>query len=126
MALFRWPARDVPRTTPCYAPACRIPARRVCRGLSRTQSARESRPACSRGVGARFMEFRKFLALGAEPLVLREVPVENVHLHGFHAVQIAANHFERDEMARGIHHQTAPRETRLVLNRQCWCRKSVG
>src|SRR5260370_12439045 len=42
----------------------------------------------SQGVGAQFMELWIFLALHAEALVFREVPVEDVHLHGFHPIYI--------------------------------------
>ena len=45
------------------------------------------------------------------------MPVENIHLHGFHAVNIPADDVERDKVAGGIDHQTAPREARLVMNR---------
>src|SRR5712692_5516480 len=78
------------------------------------------------GVGTQFVKFRKFPALGTKALVLREVPVKNVHLHGFHAVDIPADDVERDEMACGIDHQTAPGETRLVLNLEHGCCKSAG
>ena len=79
-----------------------------------------------KGVGAQFVKFRKFPALRTKALVLREVPVENVHLHGFHAVEIPANDVERNKMAGGIDHQTTPWETRLVLDRECGYGKSVG
>ena len=79
-----------------------------------------------KGVGAQFVKFRKFPALHTKALVLREVPVENVHLHGFHAVEIPANDVERNKMAGGIDHQTTPWETRLVLDRGCGYGKSVG
>jgi len=68
------------------------------------------------GVGTQFVELWIFPALHAKTLILREVPVKNVHLHGFHAVDVPANDIERNEMACGIDHQTAPRKTRLVLN----------
>src|SRR6266436_6036729 len=78
------------------------------------------------GVGAQFMELWIFLALHAEALIFREVPVEDVHLHGFHPIYIPADDIERNEMAGGIDHQTAPWKTRLVLNGNDGRCKSVG
>ncbi len=72
------------------------------------------------------MKFWIFLALGAEALVLREVPVEDVQLHRFHTIDIPANDVEGNEMARGIDHQPSPWETRLVLNRNDGRCKSIG
>src|SRR5260370_25509749 len=80
----------------------------------------------SQGVGAQFMELWIFLALHAEALVFREVPVEDVHLHGFHPIYIPADDIEGNEMAGGIDHQTAPWETRLVLDRDDGRGKSAG
>src|SRR6266849_7554779 len=77
-------------------------------------------------IGAQPVKFREFPAFGAKTLVLREVPVEHVHLHGFHAVEIFADDFEGDEMASGVAYQTARGETRLVLDRDHWRDKSVG
>src|SRR6266481_6761859 len=77
------------------------------------------------GVGAQFVKLRIFPALDAESLVLREVPVKNVHLHGFHAIEVPADDVERNEMAGGIDHQTAPWETRLVLNGDHWRGEAV-
>ena len=79
-----------------------------------------------KGVGAQLVKFRKFLALHAEALVLREVPMENVHLHGFHAVDISADDVKREEMAGRVDHQSAPREARPVLNGDHWGGKSAG
>src|SRR5260370_24021219 len=68
------------------------------------------------GVGAQFVKLRIFPALDAESLVLREVPVKNVHLHGLHAIEIPADDVERNEMAAGTAHQTPPWEKRLAWN----------
>src|SRR5260370_38339504 len=71
----------------------------------------------SQGVGAQFMELWIFLALHAEALVFREVPVEDVHLHGFHPIYIPADDIDGNEMAGGIDHQNAPGERRVGLSR---------
>ena len=49
-------------------------------------------------------------ALHAEPLVVGEVPVERVQLHGRHAVERPLHHVERHEVARAVEHQAAPGE----------------
>src|SRR5207249_1725631 len=53
------------------------------------------------------------------------MPVENVHLHGFHAVEIPADDIERNEVASGIYHQTTPRKAGLVLDGDYRCGKSI-
>ena len=59
-------------------------------------------------VGTLFLQLRKFLALHAKAFVVRKVPVKHVQFHGFHAVQIALQHRQRNEMARDIDHQATP------------------
>ena len=51
-------------------------------------------------VGTHLMKLRKFLAFNAEALIFREVPVEDVHLHGFESVDVSSQHIERHKMAR--------------------------
>src|SRR5260370_38703243 len=77
-------------------------------------------------IGTHFVQFSKLLALDAGTLIFRAVPVEDVHFYGFHAVEISPYDLEGNEMAGGIDHQTAPGETRLVLNRDRWRGKSIG
>ncbi len=77
-------------------------------------------------VGTHLMELRKFLALDAETLIFGEVPVEDVHLHGFEAVDVSFEHIERDEMARGIDHQPAPGKARLIVDGDRRGGKSFG
>ena len=67
-------------------------------------------------VGALLVQLGEALALHAEALVVGEVPVEDVELHGGHGVEIALHHFERHPVARGIHHQAAPGKARLVFD----------
>ena len=67
-------------------------------------------------VGTQFMELREFFALDAKALIFGEVPVEDVHFHGFEAVDVSFEHIERNEMARGIDHQSAPGKARLIVD----------
>ena len=62
------------------------------------------------------MKLWKFSAFDAETLVFRKMPVEDIHLDGFHAVEVALEDVERNEMAADVDHESAPCETRLVLN----------
>src|SRR5258707_12836520 len=63
------------------------------------------------------VQLRKFFALGAESLILRKVPVEDVHLHRFEAVEIALEDIERNKVAGRPQYHVAPREKRRVLYR---------
>src|SRR5882724_12812483 len=67
-------------------------------------------------VGAEGVELGEFLAFGAEALIFREVPVEDVHFHRFQAVDIALEDIDGDEVAGYVDHEAAPGETRLVLD----------
>src|SRR5260370_40510575 len=69
-----------------------------------------------KGVGAQFMELWRFLALHAKALGLREVPMENVHLHGFHTVDIPTADIEGHAMTVAHDHRHSPWETTLVCN----------
>src|ERR1700680_5031906 len=66
------------------------------------------------------MQLGKFLALGAEALIFREVPVKDIHLYGFHAIDVAFQNIERDEMTTHVDHPDAPWETRRALNCDGW------
>src|SRR5258708_20315058 len=61
------------------------------------------------------VQLRKFFALGAESLILRKVPVEDVHLHRFEAVEIALEDIERNKVAGRGGHQSPPGEAGLGL-----------
>ncbi len=65
-------------------------------------------------VGAFLVEARKFLALDAESLVVRKVPVKYVHLHGGEPVNAALDGRDRQEMTRDVQRQSAPPEARLI------------
>ncbi len=49
-------------------------------------------------------ELGELLALGAEALIVGKMPVEDVHLHGGHAVEIALEHVDGDEVAADVDH----------------------
>src|SRR5690348_1162974 len=66
--------------------------------------------------GAHASQFGELLALDAEALVVRQVPVQNVHLHGSHPVEVALENVERDEVAADVNQQAAPGKTGLVFN----------
>ena len=67
-------------------------------------------------VGAELVQLRKLLALDAEALVFREVPVKDVHLHGRHRVEIALEHLHRLEVTRDVDHQPAPWKARPIVD----------
>src|SRR5262249_21060113 len=67
-------------------------------------------------IGTEFVELREFLAFDAEALIFRKVPVEDIHLHGFHAVKIPAEYIEGNEVAAGVDHQAAPRKAWAVVD----------
>ena len=61
-------------------------------------------------IGAGGSELGKELALDAEALILGEVPVEDVELHGGHGVEVALDDVDRLEVAADVDHQAAPAE----------------
>ena len=67
-------------------------------------------------IGAELLQLRKTLALDAKTLVVGEVPMEDVQLHGRHAVQIALDHFDGHPVPRDIQMQAAPGKARMILN----------
>src|SRR5712672_4578326 len=77
-------------------------------------------------VGTLRVELGEFFAFGAEALIFGEVPVEDVHFHGFEAVEIALEDIERDEVAGDVDHEAAPGETRLVLDGDGGSGEAVG
>src|SRR6266446_4266737 len=62
------------------------------------------------------VQLGKFLALDAEALIFRKMPMENVHLRRFKAVQIALEYIERNKVAAYVDHQPTPGKARLVMN----------
>jgi len=76
------------QTTLCCGPHIELGTTRI-PGRAHTRSVRGFHLACSTAVRTQGVQLRKFFALGAESLILRKVPVEDVHLHRFEAVEIA-------------------------------------
>ena len=68
-------------------------------------------------VRALFLQKRIDLAFDRETLVIGEVPVEDIELYRFHAVEVALDYWDRLEMAAGIDHQAAPGKARFIINR---------
>src|SRR5260370_40883172 len=66
-------------------------------------------------VGSHFVQLRKAFALDPKALVVGKVPVQNIHLHRRHSVQVALEDVERNEMAADVNEQTAPRQAGLAL-----------
>src|SRR5262249_7769466 len=67
----------------------------------------------------------KFLALHAEPLVLRQMPVKNIHLDRGHAIEIPLQYIQWHEVATYIDHQSAPGKSWVILNRHCRHSKTI-
>ena len=67
-------------------------------------------------IGPRLRQLGKSLAFDAESLVIRKMPVEDIHLHRSHSVDVALEHVDGNEMAAHIDQQAAPREARLVID----------
>src|ERR1041385_3482085 len=117
MAPVYWLFRDTRQTTNCCDQACQIPVRRESPGRAHTKSSRGFHFACS----IRLPNPR--CAASAVSCFLREipdclnVPKEDVHFHRFHTVQISFENIHGRKMAARINQQTAPWETRLILNR---------
>jgi hypothetical protein len=66
-------------------------------------------------VGAHLLQLRKSLALDAEALVVGQMPVQNVHLHGGHTVEVALEHVQRNEVPAHIDEHAPPGKPRLIF-----------
>src|SRR4051794_962989 len=53
-------------------------------------------------LGSKLVEFRKNFAFNAEALVIGQMPVEDVELHGFHRVEGSENDRHGHKMARHV------------------------
>ena len=71
-------------------------------------------------------ELGKFLALDAESLVVGKMPVQDVHLHRGHAVEVALEHVDRNEVAADVDQQCRAREARLIFDGDGGHGKSSG
>ena len=52
--------------------------------------------------------------------------MEDVHLHGFHAIDISPQDVERNEVPADVEHQSSPWKARLIVNRNDRHVESVG
>src|SRR6266478_3736716 len=76
-------------------------------------------------VGPYFLQPREALALDTETLVVVQVPVQNIHLHSCHSIEVALEHVQRNEVAADINEQTTPGKPGPILNRHDGNSKSV-
>ena len=67
-------------------------------------------------VGAHAGELGKHFALDAESLIVGQMPVQHVHLHGGHAVEIALEHVDGNEVAADVDQRAAPGEAGLIFD----------
>ena len=70
-----------------------------------------------KAIGTQCRQLRIDLALDAEALVFRQVPMKDVQLYRRHRIQIPLQHIQRLVVPATIDHQTAPAETRIILHR---------
>jgi hypothetical protein len=67
-------------------------------------------------VGTELLKLGIELALDAESLVVRQVPVEDVELDGGHRFEVSLDDVDGHPMAGDVDHETSPREARVVLD----------
>src|SRR6267142_6005400 len=76
-------------------------------------------------VGPYFLQPGEALALDTETLVVVQVPVQNIHLHRCHSIEVALEHVQRNEVAANVNKQTPPGEPGPIPNRHNGNSKSV-
>src|SRR6266849_897425 len=76
-------------------------------------------------VGSCFLQLREALALDTETLVVVQVPVQDIHLHRCHSIEVALEHAQRNEVAADINEQATPGKPGPILNRHDGNSKSV-
>ena len=54
------------------------------------------------------------------------MPVQDIHLHRSHSVEVTLEHFDGDEMAADVNQQATPGKARLVLDGDRRYRKTRG
>jgi len=106
------------RTTRCCGRACRIREPRGCCGRAHIRRCREFLPACKTGRRSPARAAWEICGFPRGIPDYRKDASENIHLHGFHSIQIAFDDVERDEMPAGVDHQSTPREARAVFDVQ--------
>ena len=77
-------------------------------------------------LGAHPGELGKLLALGAESLIIGKMRVQDVQFYRGHAIEIALEHVDGNEVAAHVDQRAAPGETRLVFDGDGGHGESVG
>src|SRR6476646_9424570 len=67
-------------------------------------------------IRAHLMQLRKLLTFNPKPLVLRQMPMEDVELHSRHCIEISLQDLWRFVMSTNVNQQTTPAKARLVLH----------
>ena len=67
-------------------------------------------------VRAHLLKFGVFLAFDSEPLIVREVKVQHIELHGGHGIKVALQNVLGHPMAGHVNDQATPGEPRVVLD----------
>ncbi len=67
-------------------------------------------------LGCNLGQLGKFLAFGAEALIVAQMPVKDIELGGGHAIERAFHRAHRFKMAAHIEHEAAPAETRHIAD----------
>jgi hypothetical protein len=67
-------------------------------------------------VGCQLLQPWSAAAFDAESLIVGKVKVQDVQFDRGHAVDIALEDFERDEVARHVNHQPSPKEAWMVVD----------
>ena len=66
------------------------------------------------------------LALDAEPLAIVEVPSQHVQLDRRHAIDIALEDIDGNEVPANVDQRALPHEARLIVNRDRGTEKPLG
>src|SRR5438270_11335454 len=67
-------------------------------------------------VGSHAGQLGKFLTFHAKTLIVGKMPVQNVHLYGGHAVEVAFEHIDWNEMSAHVDEHAAPGKARLIFD----------
>src|SRR5229473_3311549 len=76
-------------------------------------------------IRAHLMQLGKALALDSKALVVREMKVENIHLHRRHSVNVALKHVEWNEVASNVNEQATPGKAGAIRYRDGRHNKSI-
>ncbi len=76
-------------------------------------------------VGPCLLQLGKALALNTESLVVVQVPVQDIHLHRRHPIDIALEYLQRNEVAANVNQQAPPDELGLIVNRHRGSGKTI-